>query len=118
MNKIKQILKNVIYSWAHRRLLTFKYLIFKYPITSSTTKKQLGVFIDNKLKFDKNVENICQKTSRKSNALVRLVNYKDLPKRRIFMNAFLMLNLIIALLFGCFTIVHLTAKLTGYMSAV
>ena len=57
-------------------------------IQSSTSKKLLGVTIGNKLKFDKHVENICQKLSRKLNVLARLVNYMDLPKRRILMNAF------------------------------
>ena len=55
---------------------------------SSTSKKLLGVTIDNKLKFDKHVENICQKASRKLNAPARLVDYMDLSKRRILMNAF------------------------------
>ena len=57
-------------------------------IQSSISKKLLGVTIDNKLKFDKHVENISQKLSRKLNVLARLVNYMDLPKRRILMNAF------------------------------
>ena len=57
-------------------------------IQSSTSKKLLGVTIGNKLKFDKHVENICQKLSRKLNVLARLVNYMDLPRRRILMNAF------------------------------
>ena len=57
-------------------------------IKSSTSEKLLGVTIDNKLKFHKYVKNICQKASRKLNALARLVNYMDLPKRRILMNAF------------------------------
>ena len=92
--------------------------IANVTIKSSTSKKLLGVTIENKLKFDKHVENICQKASRKLNDLARLVNYMDLPKRRILIHVFLTLSLIIALLFGCFTVGHLTTKLTGYMSAV
>ena len=80
---------------------------------SSTSKKLLGVTTYNKLKLDKHLENICQRASRKLNNLARLVNYMGLPKRRILMNAFFN-----ALLFGCFTVTHLTAKLTGYMSVV
>ena len=64
-------------------------------IKSSISKNILGVTIDNKSKFDKHVENICQKTSRKLKSLARLVNYMDLPKRRILMNNLLMLSLII-----------------------
>ena len=84
-------------------------------IKSSVSKKLIGVTIDNKWKFDKHVENICQKASRKINALVRLVSYMDLPKKRILMNAFF---LIIGLPFGCFAVAHFTTKLAGYMSAV
>ena len=43
---------------------------------------------DKCLKFDKHIENICQKASRKLNALARLVDYMDLPKRPILMDAF------------------------------
>ena len=85
-------------------------------IKSFTSKKLLGVTIDNKLKFDKHVENICQKANKKLNALARLVNYMDLPKRHILMNSFFNAQLNIVLLFECFTVVHLTTKLTGYMS--
>ena len=74
-------------------------------IKCSQSEKKLGVILDNQLKFDKHIENICQKASRKSNALVRVTNYMELPKRRILMNAFLKLSSIIALLFGCFTVV-------------
>ena len=32
--------------------------------------------------------NICQKANRKLNALARLTNYMELPKRRLLLNAF------------------------------
>ena len=48
----------------------------------------MGIVFDNKLKFDKHVENIFQKASKKLNALARVTNYMELPKRRILMNAF------------------------------
>ena len=62
--------------------------IANVAIKSSTSKKLLGVTTDNKLKLGKHVENICQRANRKLNALARLVNCIDLPKRRILMNAF------------------------------
>ena len=68
-----------------------------------STKKEVNN--NNNLKFELHIENICQKANRKLNALARRTNYMELPKRKIFMNAFLKLNLIIALLFGCFTLV-------------
>ena len=54
--------------------------IVNVTIKSSTSKKLLGVTLDNKLKFDKHFESICQKASRKLNAFARLVNCMDLPK--------------------------------------
>ena len=68
-------------------------------IKSSTSKKLLGENIDNKLEFDKHVENICQKASRELNALVRLVKYMDLPKNAFLRMPFLKLSLIIFRLF-------------------
>ena len=62
--------------------------IANVTIKSSTSQELLGVTIDNKLKFHKHFENICQKASRKLNALARLVNLMDLSKRRILINAF------------------------------
>ena len=57
-------------------------------IKCSKSKKLLGIVLDNKLKFDKHVENICQKESKKLNGLARVTNYMKLGKRRILMNAF------------------------------
>ena len=82
--KLKYILVNVTYCQARKR--------------KQTTN-------NNNLKFELRIENICQKANRKLNALARRANYMELPKKRMFMNAFLKLNLIIALLFGCFTLV-------------
>ena len=52
------------------------------------SKKLLGIVLDNKIKFHKYVENICQEASKKRNALVKVINYMELPKRRILMNVF------------------------------
>ena len=57
-------------------------------IKCSQSEKILGIILDNQVKFDKHVENICQKASRKLNALARVTNYMELPKRRILMSAF------------------------------
>ena len=56
--------------------------------TANFTIKLLGINLDKNLKFDIHVESICQKANRKLNALGRIVNYMELPKRRILMNAF------------------------------
>ena len=71
-------------------------------IKCSKSKKLLGIVPDNKHKSNKHVENICQKASKKLNALTRVTNYMELPKRRILMNAFLKLGSIVVLLSGCF----------------
>ena len=57
-------------------------------INCSRSQKLLGAVLDNKLKFDKHIENICQKANRKLNARARVTNYMELPKRRILMNTF------------------------------
>ena len=58
-------------------------------IKSSDSEKLLGVTIDNKLNFEKHVNNLCTKASQKLNALARVSSYMDLPKRRIIMKAFI-----------------------------
>ena len=46
----------------------------------------MELIIDNKIKFELHAGNICQKVNRKLNALARLTNYLEPPKRRILMN--------------------------------
>ena len=58
-------------------------------VKSSDNEKLLGVTIDNKLKFEKHVNNICDKASQKLNALARMSSYMDLHKRRLIMKAFI-----------------------------
>ena len=62
----------------------------KYHLLLSTQDKA-NIQIANvtiKIRFDRHVENLCERASRKLNSLAKLVNYKDLPKTHIFMNAF------------------------------
>ena len=58
-------------------------------IKSTSPKKTLRIDIDNKLRFERHIENICKKATRKLNALSQLANYMDLTERRIVMNIFL-----------------------------
>ena len=46
-------------------------------ITCSRSQKLLGVAFDNKLNFEKHIENICRKENRKLNALERVTNYME-----------------------------------------
>ena len=56
-------------------------------INNSLSKKLLGITFDCKLKFNKHIEDICQKASKKLNALARLAPYMETTKKRV-MNAF------------------------------
>ena len=55
-------------------------------INNSLSEKLLGITFDCKLKFNKHIEDICQKASRKTNALARLAPYMRTTKKRIIMN--------------------------------
>ena len=57
-------------------------------INNSLSEKLLGITFDYKLKFNKHIEDICQKASQKINALARLAPYMGTTKKRIIMNAF------------------------------
>ena len=78
--------------------------IASFTIISSKAKKLLGINLNDNLKSDIQLENICLKANRKLNALARISNYMELPKRLILINAFSFIksSLIIVLLFGCF----------------
>ena len=58
-------------------------------ITSSTAETLLGITIDSELNFENHLSAICNKMSRKLNALGRIVNYMPLEKRRIVMKTFI-----------------------------
>ena len=59
--------------------------IAKTSINCSRSQKLLDIVFEKKLKFEKHIENVCQKQNRKLNALARGTNYMQLPKRRIIM---------------------------------
>ena len=52
-------------------------------INNSLSEKLLGTTFDWKLKFNKHIEDICQKALQKLNALARLVSYMGTTKKRI-----------------------------------
>ena len=57
-------------------------------IRESRTIKLLGITIDNKLKFDVHISNICKKAQRKLTILMRLKKYLDFEKLRILFKTF------------------------------
>ena len=64
-------------------------------IKSSSSKKLLGVLIDNKLTFNEHVSKLCKKASNKLHALARISKYMTKDKLRTVM-FFLLLSLHIA----------------------
>ena len=58
-------------------------------ITSSTAETLLGITADSELNFENHLSAICNKVSRKSNALGRIANYIPLEKHRIVMKTFI-----------------------------
>ena len=64
-------------------------------VLESNDIKLLGIMLDNNLKFDKRVSNICSKANRKLRALARVVAFLPFKKRRIlrcFMEGQLMIR--------------------------
>ena len=57
-------------------------------ISSSSCEKLLRITIDSDLKFDKRISDLCDKVSKKINALCRVTGYISLEKRRIVMKTF------------------------------
>ena len=58
-------------------------------ITSSTAETLLGITTDSELNFESHLSAICNKASRKINALGRIANYMPLEKRRIVIKTFI-----------------------------
>ena len=59
-----------------------------YEIFNNDHVKLLGITIDNKLKFNKHVSNLCKKASQKLHALCRISQYMNTGQNRITMRAF------------------------------
>ena len=60
-----------------------------YEIFNNEHVKLLGITIDNQLKFNKHVSNLCKKASQKLHALCRISQYMNTSQKRIMMNAFI-----------------------------
>ena len=58
-------------------------------IKFSTAETLVGITIDSELNFDNHLSAICNKASRKINALGRIANYMFLEKRRYVMKTFI-----------------------------
>ena len=58
-------------------------------IWGSQSEKLLGLVIDNKLKFDAHISNLCKTANRKISVLARMARYLDRGKMKILMNAYI-----------------------------
>ena len=58
-------------------------------VTNKKEQKLLGIKFDSSLSFEGHITNLCKKASQKLHALARIVNYMDLPKRKVLMKAFI-----------------------------
>ena len=61
--------------------------INEVQIKNSQSEKLLGITIDNYLKFEDHLNNMCRKASTKISTLSRIAPYMDLPKRKQIMDA-------------------------------
>ena len=59
-------------------------------IKSSSSKKLLGVLIDNKFTFNEHVSKLCKKANNKLHTLARISKY--MTKDKLIMNAFFLLS--------------------------
>ena len=63
--------------------------IGNHLIENSKQQKLLGVLLDNNLKFEKHVNNLCTKASQKLSALCRVSSFMSSGQKRIIMKAFI-----------------------------
>ena len=95
LNRIRRNLEidfRILHQWFHENHMTLNpgkchYMIIgsgdlrheimlnNSKITSSNAEKLLGIFLDNKLNFERHIASLCRKESQKINALARLKNY-------------------------------------------
>ena len=69
--------------------VNIKMKIDNYEIHNNKHKKLLGVTIDNKMKFEEHVSNLCTKASQKLHALSRVSAFMNVKQRRIIMKSFI-----------------------------
>ena len=77
---------HVVLSDAGNRIIKIK----TEQIRSSPSQKLLGITIENGLRFDTHVKNLCQKANLKLHALSRISTYMPSSKLKIIMKAFIL----------------------------
>ena len=57
-------------------------------VTIKKDQRLLGIKSYSSLSFEGHITNLCKKASQKLHVLARIVNFMDLPKRKVLMEAF------------------------------
>ena len=89
----------------------YKLTIDNNDIESTKSVKELGITIDDRLRFDKHISNLCSKAAMQLNALGRLQKYMGKPEKVAIVNSFFMQVLTIAHWSGILVIVNRSEKL-------
>ena len=58
-------------------------------VENKKEQKLLGTKFDSSLSFKGHITSVCKKANQKLHALTRIVNYMDLPKKKVLMKAFI-----------------------------
>ena len=82
-------------------------------ICNSDSQKLLEVSIDQKLRFNDHVSNLCNKASQKLNALARFAPYMEVAKKRVLMKAFIYYYFIIIIMTSI-PHIHITWLFVGH----
>ena len=72
--------------------------IENFGITFSKSEKLLRSKFNNKLNLDDHISNLCKRTSRRTDAILRVTSYINTSKKRILMRAFFELLIYYSLL--------------------
>ena len=87
-------------------------------VWESNDIKLLGITLNNKLKFDKHVFNICPKAKRKLSTLTRVAKFLPFKKRLILFKAFTSQNLNIVHSYRYFMEGKLMIRQINYMKGL
>ena len=70
----------------------YKLTIANNDIESTKSVKLLGITVDDRLRFDQHIPNLCSKATMQLNALVRLQKYMRKPEKVVIVNSFIYEN--------------------------
>ncbi len=97
-------------SFTSKELLPNFIEIIDTRIERDSQIKLLGITIDDKLKFDKHIDILCQNAARQTNVLYRFSGIFDIKEREVIHNTFILANFNYCPLFSIFVTNHLQGK--------